>query len=110
MGALRLFLALCVLNLHYQFSDGPLFVHSLTPVCIFFIISGFYMFLFLDRKYAGRLPHRIELVSVPILSAVLLAGDQPVEALRRRIDGHKHAPTDVLDQSPATTLDAPTAS
>src|SRR5215813_7005704 len=52
MGFLRLYLALSVLNAHYPIAPQPgLFVHGFVAVCIFFIISGFYMSLVLDRNY-----------------------------------------------------------
>ena len=53
MGVLRLFLALTVLNSHYPFSGASVFPSAYVAVCCFFIISGFYMSLVINEKYAG---------------------------------------------------------
>ena len=51
MGILRLFLALTVLDWHYQFAGAPIFPFSFAAVACFFVISGFYMALILNEKY-----------------------------------------------------------
>src|SRR6266545_150629 len=60
MGCFRLFLALAVLNAHYRFWQlGPegysLFPTGGFAVCIFYVISGFYMSMVITQKYQ-RLP------------------------------------------------------
>ena len=63
MGILRLFLALSVLSGHCESSSGApcpvlgshIWVHGYVAVCGFFIISGFYMAMVLDRKYRANI-------------------------------------------------------
>ncbi len=50
MGALRLLLALTVLNWHYQIAPFN-FLFSYSAVYIFFIISGFYIAMVITEKY-----------------------------------------------------------
>ena len=53
MGFLRIFLALCVVGAHTI--DGPFNFGGREAVLLFYIISGFYMSLILNKKYTG--PH-----------------------------------------------------
>jgi len=52
MGVIRTFLALSVLDGHYGFWPSSVWLHGYVAVCVFFIISGFYMNLVLDQKYS----------------------------------------------------------
>ncbi len=56
MGALRVFLALCVISAHIGGSPEirGFFSGSAMAVCVFFCISGFYMALVLNEKYTGE--------------------------------------------------------
>lgn len=53
MGTLRLFLALSVLNNHFQFAERGPWMYGPTAVAAFFIISGFYISMVLDQTYHG---------------------------------------------------------
>ncbi len=53
MGTLRLFLALSVLNNHYQFAQHGPWMAGGAAVVSFFIISGFYISMVLDQTYCG---------------------------------------------------------
>jgi peptidoglycan/LPS O-acetylase OafA/YrhL len=53
MGTLRLFLALSVLNNHFQFAGHGPWMYGPTAVAAFFIISGFYISMVLDQTYHG---------------------------------------------------------
>lgn len=54
MGMLRVLLALAVVTAHAGPIFGLTFTGGLAAVETFFIISGFYMALILDRKYTGK--------------------------------------------------------
>lgn len=54
MGIIRLFLAVIVINSHYDYADWSLITGHEAVQC-FFVISGFYMALVLDRKYTDTL-------------------------------------------------------
>jgi len=54
MGLLRLILAIAVVIAHTNSIFGLKFTGGLVAVETFFIISGFYMSMILDRKYTGK--------------------------------------------------------
>lgn len=54
MGLLRLILAITVVIAHSQAMFGFRFTGGLVAVELFFIISGFYMTMILDKKYIGK--------------------------------------------------------
>jgi len=54
MGFLRLILAITVVIAHSQPLFGLSFTGGLVAVEVFFIISGFYMSMILDKKYTGK--------------------------------------------------------
>ncbi len=54
MGLLRLILAITVVIAHSNTVFGLRFTGSLVAVEMFFMISGFYMTMILDKKYIGR--------------------------------------------------------
>lgn len=54
MGLLRLILAITVVIAHSNAVFGLKFTGGLVAVEVFFIISGFYMSMILDRKYTGK--------------------------------------------------------
>src|SRR3954451_2022556 len=55
MGALRLFLALSVLNGHQTFLYGYFLFNAYVAVCVFYVISGFYIAMVLDGNYKRRI-------------------------------------------------------
>ena len=54
MGLLRLILAISVVLEHLDGIFGFKFTGGLVAVEVFFIISGFYMTMILDKKYIGK--------------------------------------------------------
>ena len=54
MGLLRLYLALCVFHDHVNSNAPRMFLSSSVAVCIFFIISGFYMSLVINENYKNQ--------------------------------------------------------
>lgn len=77
MGLFRLMLALAVVLHHTDPSNSPYWVGPDLAVEIFFMVSGFYMALVLDRKYAGLDNYRLFLSNrllrlVPVYWLVLL--------------------------------------
>jgi len=56
MGLIRILLAICVVAGHSSLILGLPFLDAGAAVKAFFVISGFYMALILDRKYDGRTP------------------------------------------------------
>ena len=77
MGFLRIILALTVVIAHSDSLFGFTFTGSLVAVETFFIISGFYMAMILDKKYIGKGSYTLFLSNrflrlYPILWVVLL--------------------------------------
>lgn len=53
MGVLRLLLAISVVNGHFSIFNSTLFVNAGVAVFAFFVISGFYMAMVINEKYAA---------------------------------------------------------
>ncbi|MEM7727542.1 MAG: acyltransferase [Cyanobacteria bacterium P01_A01_bin.45] len=54
MGILRVILAISIVITHSESFFGFRLVHGVAAVQIFFIMSGFYMTMILDKKYRGK--------------------------------------------------------
>ena len=54
MGVLRFLFALSVLLFHAGSKTSYTIINNQVAVCSFFVISGFYMALILEKKYAGK--------------------------------------------------------
>lgn len=77
MGFLRVILALAVVIAHSDSLFGFRFTGGLVAVEVFFIISGFYMTMILDKKYVGKGSYKLFLSNrflrlYPIFWTVLL--------------------------------------